>query len=137
LNLSILVEHEALVQQLYKHCISKYGGADQVSYSFDVTGSGAQSRPPMVGMSRPDLYGKRPQDGFEIIGEAKTKGDLENIHTEKQIFDYTTYVQRSNAVLAFIVPWPLQIACKALILRVNPTFKLMKRKLIIVPGGSI
>ena len=132
-----MAEHEVLVGQLFDYCILEFGDNDLVSYSFDVVGLGGQQRPPVFGSSRPDLYGKRPSDGFEIIGAAKTKNDLENLHTERQVADYSEYVERSHAVLAFIVPWPLTRACKALILGVNPSFGLLEKKLVIVPGGSI
>jgi hypothetical protein len=135
--LSRMVEHEVLVEQLFGHCISEYGGLDRVSYSFDLVGFGGEKRPPIFGSSRPDLYGKRPSDGFEIIGEAKTKGDLENVHTERQVADYSEYVQNTRAVLAFIVPWPLTRACRALIKSVNPALCSLEGKLIIFPGGRI
>ena len=108
-----------------------------MSYSLDVVGLGGDKRPPIFDHSRPDLYGKRPSDGFEIIGEAKTKGDLENTHTERQVSHYSSYVEHRDAKLIIIVPWPLTRTCKALVLRVCPDFCSWREKLIILPGGSV
>jgi hypothetical protein len=126
-----------MVSQLLDHCMSEFGGHDTVSYSFDIVGLGGENRPPIFGRSRPDLYGKRPSDSLEIIGEAKTKGDLENIHTIQQIADYSEYVEPRHAKLLLIVPWPLTRACKSLVLTTCKNFISWREKLTIVPGGSM
>ena len=130
-------EHEAMVSQLLSYCIATYGDHAQVSYALDTVGLGSDNRPPKVGNSRPDVYGKRPSDGIELIGEAKTKGDLENIHTERQVADYAGYVENRHSILLIIVPWPLTRACKSLVLRVCPEFHSWPTKLVILPGGSM
>lgn len=130
-------EHEYLVHSLLEHCKTKYGGSDKVLYYLDKTGIGSQQRPELINGSRPDIYGKRFSDGLEIIGEAKTRGDLETARSEKQFRDYGSYVCPRNCILLAIVPITYVRACRALILHVCPELRAHPGKLEIVPGGSV
>jgi hypothetical protein len=131
-----LSEHEKMVNQIFDYCVSYYGDGNTVSYVFDINGLGSQNRPPMIGNSRPDLYGERLTDGLELIGEAKTKSDLVNSHTEKQFGDYLSYVEHIDAILLVIVAYTQVRRCERLIKSVAKDWKRVCGKVIILPGGS-
>src|SRR5262249_34533249 len=43
---------------------------------------------PILGCARPDVYARENVSHHVIIGEAKTACDLDNSHTERQLFEY-------------------------------------------------
>jgi hypothetical protein len=134
-------EHDVMVDQAFEYCKLHFGNEDRISYSFDLIGTGEQQRPPKFGVSRrgsrPDLYGIRLSDGFKIIGEAKTKGDIENAHTAKQLIDYLDFIKYENAKLVFIVPIHMQKISKNFIKSVRPDYSELEEKIIVLPGGVI
>ena len=132
-------EHEVMVNQAFEFCKLHFGNEDRISYSFDINGIGGQKRPPKFGLrgSRPDLYGFRPSDGFKLIGEAKTKDDIENVHTEKQLNDYLDYIKFEDAKLIFITPINRQSMSKNFIKSIRPDYLELEDKIIIIPGGLV
>ena len=55
----------------------------------------------------PDLHAYSIKDEIEVIGEAKTKNDINNEHTKSQLKDYIDYLKifKNNGYLIFAVPY--------------------------------
>lgn len=61
--------------------------------------------PPIINGYKPDLYYQF--ENVMIIGEAKTKNDLDNIHTKKQIETYILMCSnfKGESIFYLAVPW--------------------------------
>jgi len=130
-----LSEHDVMVRQLFAQCIDKVGDENIVSYTFDHVGLGAQKRPPMIGSSRPDLYGIRLYDGFIVLGEAKTANDLETERSHTQIKNYLEFIEFRESVLFYVVPMSRQNKCRSIMRSINPTCLEIESKVLIMAGG--
>jgi hypothetical protein len=63
---------------------------------------------PPIGGRFPDLYGRSSEFGIEVIGEAKTSGDIIKEHTEIQFCKYLNHLSVFNENGYLIVAVPLQ-----------------------------
>lgn len=62
--------------------------------------------PPVIGENRPDVYARDLTTGRAIIGEAKTAGDIDNLHTCDQLSSYFQHLySQSEGELWIAVPW--------------------------------
>ena len=79
---------------------------DDPIYSYD--------KPRKIGSSIPDVYVKRMEDDFELIGEAKPGYDLTSPRTEKQLADYFAYMVRHTSAIFVLSTEPayLELAKK-------------------------
>lgn len=51
-------------------------------------GNVSEGCPPILRSVCPDLYARENVGSHVVIGEAKTSRDLDNVHTEKQLYEY-------------------------------------------------
>jgi len=62
--------------------------------------------PPVLGEARPDVFARHRNPSAVIIGEAKTRADIEHPHTETQLLCYFQYLRAEQAAeLWLAVPW--------------------------------
>lgn len=62
--------------------------------------------PPSLGDARPDVFARRRKPAAVIIGEAKTRRDIDHPHTEAQLACYFEYLKVESAgELWLAVPW--------------------------------
>ena len=52
--------------------------------------------PPLIGQYRPDIYGCAKHGQLVFIAEAKTDGDINNQHTEKQIREFLRHMESAQ-----------------------------------------
>lgn len=77
-------------------------------------------RPPVIGGHVPDLFARVDNATRYILGEAKTRKDLENEHTYSQIAAFLSYCEKSgNARFIMAVPFDMQIFTENLLRRVR------------------
>ncbi len=69
----------------------------------------AHKTPPKIGSHVPDVYARVNALKQTIIGEAKTRKDLENDHTMSQFTAYLTYCRNYPGTrLVLAVPWDMR-----------------------------
>jgi hypothetical protein len=85
--------------------------ADLVVYR-DAPDSGPQTKPPLVGGFRPDLFARTWKDGAFVIGEAKTAQDLETAHSLAQLEAFVAAVSEAPMGV-FVLSVPLAAAASA------------------------
>lgn len=62
--------------------------------------------PPALGDARPDVFARRSLPAAVVIGEAKTRCDIDNPHTEGQLLCYFGYLKAEVCgELWLAVPW--------------------------------
>ncbi len=60
----------------------------------------------MLEFARPDVFGRRREPPGVIVGEAKTRWDIEVGHTQTQLVCYFDYLKEEvNGELWLAVPW--------------------------------
>lgn len=98
--------HVQLVQQIIEHV---HRIDPQALILADTSIFEAKSRPHKIGGHVPDVYARIDKLNQTIIGEAKTRKDLENEHAMSQFRAYLSYCAanpRTSLVLA--VPWDMR-----------------------------
>ena len=110
------MQHIALVAAARKWAADTYFGGDLPAVLVHSAADSASPRPPMINGFIPDLYGRLPDRSGEIIGEAKTAGDLDNIHTLSQLTAFLKACGCSDqSVFVFAVPWHCEMTAKNLV----------------------
>ena len=98
--------HAALVQQLASWMADTYFQGDGGGLFIDSPFCDRHKKPPVIGEFVPDIFAETSLPRRILIGEAKTKNDIENSHTTKQLESFLKYcstVDGSELVMA--VPW--------------------------------
>jgi hypothetical protein len=76
--------------------------------------------PPLINGYRPDIFVDNSYPHKSIIGEAKTRNDLEQRHTEEQLTAFLVYCSRSaDTSIMLAVPWDTVRLAKAILQRIN------------------
>lgn len=100
--------HIRLVEALAGWISGEFLKGDTGCLFVDSPSSPAECKPPNINGFIPDVYIPYDFAKVLVIGEAKTSGDLETSHTQKQIEVFLTkcaYYEGSTFVLA--VPWDM------------------------------
>lgn len=98
--------HVRLVQQIIAHVKNI---DSQAVILADTSIFNSKDRPPIIEGHIPDVYARVDKLQQTIIGEAKTRKDLENAHAMSQFKAYLSYCAanpRTRLVLA--VPWDMR-----------------------------
>ena len=75
--------------------------------------------PPLINGFRPDIYVKNISLDKCIIGEAKTREDLERVHTDDQLIAFLSYCSvNGNTSLMLAVPWDMVPLARAIVRRI-------------------
>ena len=98
--------HLRLVSALVEWISGEYFRKGKGSILIDSPESIAQGKPPGIDGYVPDVFGSNSSAGGVVIGEAKTAGDLENVHTREQLAAFLRYCSANpGSVFVFAVPW--------------------------------
>jgi hypothetical protein len=97
---------------LHRELVSRLRSAVQVRRSgswflfLDANdGIASEGCPPILGSVCPDLYARENPGHHVVIGEAKTSRDLDNLHTEKQLYEYFLHLSNEpSGELLLAVP---------------------------------
>jgi len=107
--------HQALVHSVEEWC-EKQGDKNNHIVIVDAHSEGRINLPPVIGGYRPDLVWLNRSSEYCFIGEAKTKNDLRNDHTRKQLSSFLTILENQDGgMLVVAVPWGLEGAARSLI----------------------
>lgn len=96
----------------------------------DIPESSATNKPLKIGGYIPDVYVKLDNP---ILGEAKTKKDIESIHSRQQYAAYIKHLRMyEKAVLLLAVPWDSVPQVRSLIRSIQKMHNAMHVKSIII-----
>ena len=108
--------HMQLVQEICKWIEANSPNKDQLSILTDSPLTERHKLPPKVGCFSPDVYAKDLSSGVIIIGEAKTKNDLDTAHSRRQFDAFLRYLSNhKNSTLIVATPWHMVNRAKSLI----------------------
>lgn len=86
-------QHRHLVIQVVKALEARL---PLMSFIVDVQQKPGGAVPPLIEGFRPDVYASEDSSHSIVIAEAKTDGDLNNTHTNKQIACFLNYLERKK-----------------------------------------
>lgn len=128
--------HEHLVRRLVEFVNQESHG--NLALYVDGTFFSDYPRPPNIGGSIPDLYGRKIDRTLEIIGEAKTPKDWESQHTRDQIESYIQYLAKSGAgVLVIATHWEYVPHAKTLVRFMLRRSKIENVRTVFLYGGKV
>jgi len=94
-------EHQNLVDVLVKAFIKE-------GYTIENADSGVYSRPAAIGRHEPDIVAKT-SNGLIIIGEAKTREDLNSENSKEQFIDFSDRIMASGMLKGQAVPFHIVV----------------------------
>jgi hypothetical protein len=98
-------DHAALVQRLIAVIGIEYGASGRLFILADHRSHGSD-RPPQIGGFTPDLFAAEIPETFHVLGEAKTKDDLESDRSARQVAAFLDHLSlRPSSCLYLAVPW--------------------------------
>jgi hypothetical protein len=108
--------HAALLERLVAYVQTTMNQDHNLSVLDDLSAELGRDKPPCLGGFRPDLYATNPSRSTTIVGEAKTRGDLETDHSKAQYYAYAQHLRTcANPTMILAVPWQLRIRAKVLL----------------------
>ncbi|BCH13694.1 hypothetical protein [Mesorhizobium sp. L-2-11] len=106
------VTHARLVRAILDFIDSDFRALTDIAIRDDSNAPVRDERPPAVGGFVPDVYATDVPTTVTLIGEAKTKRDLEAIHSQEQITAFLEYL-KVTAGGVFILSVPLTAGATA------------------------
>lgn len=98
--------HRCLVAALIRFVTTMYLHGEERAVLVDSATPGAFQRPPSINGCVPDVYVPRALGGRLIVGEAKTKNDLESRHTFAQLEALLSgCLSHDGGLFILAVPW--------------------------------
>lgn len=133
--MSLSEDHQSLVEYIGRWCAERLPAEKYLILkdSYERTRHGL---PPTIAGHRPDLVWLRTDGSFEVIGEAKTRNDLENAHTRRQLrgFLEILHVQEYGA-LVVAVPWGFDAVASSTLASIQRQAEIHERRwTVICPG---
>lgn len=104
--------HARLVRAILEHIDRHFASLTEISVREDSPSALRGERPPVVGGFVPDVYAVNVPTTMTVIGEAKTRHDLETVHSQDQIEAFLRYLSMTAAGV-FILSVPLTAGATA------------------------
>ena len=104
--------HARLVRAILEHIDRHLASLTEISIREDSASALRGERPPVVGGFVPDVYAVNVPTTMTVIGEAKTRHDLETAHSLDQIEAFLRYLSLTGAGI-FILSVPLTAGATA------------------------
>jgi hypothetical protein len=130
--------HAGLVVALIDFATEQFGGLTNVSVKDDSVRPLRGERPPRINGYVPDLYAINVPTTSTLIGEAKTRGDLETDHTRLQINAFLAYLaQTQNGVFALSVPLTAAATARRLLADAKRAFPGSETRTLVLDGVRV
>ena len=128
-------QHIALVAAARKWAADTYFDGQQAAVLVHSAADPDSPTPPTINGHIPDLYARLPDGSGEIIGEAKSAGDLEKIRTMSQLAAFLRACGCSNhSVFVFAVPWHCERTARNLVRLVLRSNESLTVKSVVMQG---
>jgi len=109
-------QHAALVQIIIGYIKREHAEVTALGIVDDRSSAIGAEKPNRIEGFVPDVYAFDAPRTTTIIGEAKTKEDLETEHSKKQIAAFLSHLRYQNAgILIMAVPWQLKRRAQAIV----------------------
>lgn len=127
--------HIQLVEELVSWIARTYLDGDKGYLLIDHPQYAACNKPHKINGYVPDVFTASAPNGQTIIGEAKTKRDVDRPHSVEQIKAFLRYCSNhENAVFVFASPWSMSRYAKALLRRLQQHTNASMVTVIVIEG---
>jgi hypothetical protein len=96
--------HARLVRAILEYIDGQFGSISNIAVRDDSSSSVRGERPPVIRGYVPDVYAMDVPTTVTLIGEAKTRDDLEKAHSEAQISAFLSYLSATRGIFILSVP---------------------------------
>lgn len=101
-------QHQALLKRTVEFIESRYSAIYSLIVIHDIVQHIGEKKPPRIEGYSPDVFAYDVPLTTTIIGEAKTPGDLETLHSRDQLRAFAEYlVTRPNGILIVSVTFSI------------------------------
>ena len=108
--------HADLVTEIINYAVRELGDLNGIAVRSDAVRPVRGERPPRVGGYTPDVYATDVPTTRTLIGEAKTRADLENDHTFRQLRAFLQHLALTpDGVLVLAVPLAARATARRLV----------------------
>ncbi len=129
--------HAGLVQALIVFAEQELGNLLSLALRDDSVRPLRGERPPRIHGFVPDLFATDVPTTRTLIGEAKTKADLETDRSQQQIFAFLRYLsQTPQGIFALSVPPSSGATARRLVARLNAPFAAAPTYAFVIDGIS-
>ncbi|MBB2708442.1 hypothetical protein N2597_22435 (plasmid) [Rhizobium sophoriradicis] len=130
--------HAGLVEALVAYAATELGGLVNLSIRNDAVRPLRGERPPRINGYVPDVFATDVPTTATLIGEAKTRADLETAHTQDQIHAFLDYLsQTPNGIFVLSVPLSAAATGRRLIARLKTPFSTAETRIVVIDGISV
>jgi hypothetical protein len=127
--------HSVLVKNILKFLDHNFGSLTEIAVREDSPTSQRGERPPMVGGFVPDVFATNVPTTLTVIGEAKTRKDLERAHSQEQILAFLEYLAATpNGVFILSVPFVAGATARRIARIAGSSFVGATTKIIVLDG---
>lgn len=125
--------HAGLVNALIVYAEIELGQRSNLCLRNDAVRPVRGERPPRINGYVPDLYATDVPTTTTLIGEAKTKADLETDHTRVQIQAFLDYLsQTPNGIFVLSVPLSAAATARRLLLQLKAPFTEAQTRTVVI-----
>ena len=115
--------HADLVQALIRFAESELGDIANISVRDDSVRPIRGERPPMIEGYVPDVFARNVPTSVTLVGEAKTRQDLERHHSRRQISAFLSYLSNTpQGIFVLSVPPVAGATARRLLSKLNQPF---------------
>lgn len=109
-------QHAALVQIIIGYIKREHGDVTALGIVDDLSSAIGAEKPNRIEGFVPDVYAFNAPRTTTIIGEAKTKDDLDTERSKKQIAAFLSHLRHQDAgVFIIAVPWQVKRRAQAIV----------------------
>jgi hypothetical protein len=96
--------HARLVRAILEYIDGRFGSISNIAVRDDSSSPVRGERPPLIRGYVPDVYAMDVPTTVTVIGEAKTRHDLERPHSQAQISAFLNYLSATQGIFILSVP---------------------------------
>ncbi len=113
-------QHAALVQIIISYIKREHAEVTALGIVDDLSNAIGAEKPNRIEGFVPDVYAFDAPRTTTIIGEAKTKDDLETEHSKKQVAAFLSHLRYQDAgIFIMAVPWQLKRRAQSIVSRLQ------------------
>ena len=125
--------HAGLVQAIVRYAKREFGGLADVAVREDAVRPLRGEKPPRIEGYVPDVFITDVPNTTTLIGEAKTRQDLETDHSRRQIVAFLSYLSKTpRGIFVLSVPMVAGATAQRLLSELNEPFACAPTKTVVL-----
>ena len=127
--------HAELVRAIIDHVHQEFEDLTELAVGADSVAFLRSSRPPRIGRYVPDVYATNVPTTKTLIGEAKTRRDLETGHSRAQISAFLKHLAHTpNGIFVLSVPLIAAATARRIVVQLSRPFVAANTRIVILDG---